>query len=171
MRLDTLKTKTIAIPGENENSIIAIESVDSYFFFTASSNAYRIDSLGNIVKVLDTRLYRIIEVSGVYYGIGNENIFISYDNGLTWQKGYSLQFEHRMITYTKIDDRIIGYRFGQLWEFLISDTEMTPIELDNEGLDGKSITSVSKFNGKVYLSTMSGVYYKSIAEFFKPKSE
>lgn len=169
--LDTIRTKIITIPDYPQYNVIALACIDSYFFVTTYSKVYRIDNSGNIVEILDKRLNRIIDFSEKYYGIGDENIYISNDNGLTWEQGYSVQFELRLITFTKIDDRIIGYRYGQLWEFLINDTEITSRELDNDGLEGKSITSVSKFNGKVYLSTMSGVFYKSIDKFFNSKTE
>ncbi|MGD9994776.1 MAG: hypothetical protein AB7S69_15870 [Salinivirgaceae bacterium] len=148
-----------------------MQSVGDNFFLTTDSKVYRIDNLGNIDNVLETRLNRIIESSGTLYGFGRDNVYISSDNGLTWNTGYLVQYEYSLLNYTKIDDKIIAYRYGQLWEIVINKTEVEAKELDNDGLDGISITSVSKFDGKVYLSTLSGVYYKMTEDFFEYKIE
>jgi hypothetical protein len=80
-------------------------------------------------------------------------------------------YDYSFLNYTKIDNKIIGYRYGQLWDISVSETELIAKELDNDGLDGISITSVSKFDDKVYLSTLSGVFYKIADEFFDYKIE
>lgn len=169
--LDTLKTTTIRILDEYQSNLIQLQSVGDYFFLTTDSKVYRVDNLGNIDNVLETRLNRIIESSGTLYGFGRGNIYISSDNGLTWNTGYTVQYEYSLLNYTKIDDKIIAYRYGQLWEIIINETGVEAKELDNDGLDGVSITSVSKFDGKVYLSTLSGVYYKLADDFFDYKIE
>jgi hypothetical protein len=169
--LDTLEVNILTISDENQYDVIALESVGDYFFLTTNSKVYRIDNNGNIENVLSTRLNKIVESSGKIYGFGRDNIYFSSDNGLSWQMGYNVQYDYSLLNYSKIGDKIIGYRYGQLWELQINDTELIVQELDNDGLEGISITSVSSFDKKVYLSTLSGVYYKSIDEFFNYKTE
>lgn len=170
-QLKTTKVKILKVPDAYQYNVIAIESIGDYFFLSTNSKVYRIDSLGNIENVLDTRLYRFIEISEELYGFGYNNIYISSDNGLTWDKGYEINPDLKLLNYTKINNKLIGYRFGQLWELSIDDNELIVNELDNDGLDGVSITSVNKFDNKVYLSSLSGVYYKSIDDFFEYKIE
>lgn len=169
--LDTIKTKILSITDDSQYNVIAIESIGDYFFLTTNSQVYRIDKIGNIEKVLKTRLNKIIESSGTLYGFGRDNIYTSSNNGLTWNIGYTIQYDYSMLNYSKIDNKIIAYRYGQLWEISINEKELISKELDNDGLDGISITSVSKFDGKVYLSTLSGVYYKLTDDFFDYKIE
>lgn len=169
--LDTLKVNILTITDEYQYDVIALESVGENFFLTTNSKVYRIDNSGNIENVLSTRINKIIESSGKIYGFGRDNIYISSDKGYTWQEGYSVQYDYSLLNYSKIGDKIIGYRYGQLWELQINDTELIVQELDNDGLDGISITSVSSFDKKVFLSTLSGVFYKSIDEFFDYKTE
>lgn len=171
VKLDTIKTKILSITDDYQNDVIALESIGDYFFLTTNSKVYRVDNLGNIENVLGTRLNKIIESSGTLYGFGRDNIYISSNNGLTWNIGYSVQYDYSLLNYTKIDNKIIGYRYGQLWEISVSDTGIIAKELDNDGLNGVSITSVSKFDEKVYLSTLSGVYYKLEDDFFDYKIE
>jgi len=169
--LDTIKTKILSIPDVYQCNVIALESIGDYFFLTTNSMVYRIDNYGNIDNVLKTRLNKIIESSGTLYGFGRNNIFISSNSGLTWNKGYTIPQEFNLLNYTKIDSKIIGYRNDQLLDILVNEKEIIAKRLDNDGLDGISIISVSKFNGKVYLSTLSGVYYKLTDKFFDYKIE
>ena len=70
---------------------------------------------------------------------------------------------------SKVDDKIVGYRYSQLWEITFSENDVVVRELDNYGIDGVSITSLSVFDNNVYLSTMSGVFYKPVDNFFESK--
>lgn len=169
--LDTIETKIITIPDKNQNILWTLESIGDYFYVTTSSKVYRIDNFGNIESVLDNTLFRIIESSGKLYGITGPDIYISSDEGLSWKRGYAVQYELIWLNYLRLNDKIIAYNNGQLWEIVVNETEFIAKELDNDGLDGISITSVSKFDGKVYLSTLGGVYYKSLEEFFEYKVE
>lgn len=78
-----------------------------------------------------------------------------------------------MLNYKKIDDKIIGYCNSQIFELNIkidaNKYELSLTELDNDGLEGKIITSVSKFDNKIYLTSFSGVYYKDYDDFFVKK--
>lgn len=169
--LDTLEVNILTISDEYQYDVIALESIGDNFFLTTNSKVYRIDKSGNIENVLSARINKMVESSGKIYGFGRDNIYISSDNGLTWQEGYNVQYDYSLLNYSKIDNKIIGYRYGQLWELQINDTELIVHELDNDGLEGISITSVSSFHNKVYLSTLSGVFFKSIDEFFDYKTE
>lgn len=167
--VEIVKTKTISIPEEWQQSVHAIESVGEYFFITTQSKVFRVDSKGNIVTVSDTPLLRIIESSGKLYGVGNKSVFISSDKGLTWKEIYNVQQEFSWISLSKVEDKIVGYRYSQLWEITFNENDLIVRELDNYGIDGVSITSLSVFDNNVYLSTMSGVFYKPVDDFFESK--
>lgn len=167
--VEIIKTETINIPDEWHHRLHAIESVGEYFFITTQSKVFRMDSKGNIVTVSDTPLLRIIESSGKLYGVSNKSVFISSDKGLTWKEVYNVQQELSWISLSKVDDKIVGYRYSQLWEITFSENDVVVRELDNYGIDGVSITSLSVFDNIVYLSTMSGVFYKPVDNFFESK--
>ena len=75
------------------------------------------------------------------------------------------------MNFTRIDDRVVAYRFAQLWEVTLENDILNFTELDNDGLDGLSITSANLFGDQIYVTTLSGVYNKSLAEFFVAKEE
>ncbi len=169
--LDTTNTKIVRIPGEDRYGITALESNGDYFFITIGAMVYRIDNLGNIVNISGSPIYKIIESSGTLYGFGYDKVNISSNNGLSWGIGYTTPFEFSVLNYSIVDNKIIGYRDDQLWEISVSENELIVKELDNDGLKGVLITSVSGFNGKVYLTSFSGVYYKLTSDFFEYKPE
>lgn len=170
VHLDTIETRILSIPEPYQHNSI-IESIGDNFFFITNSKVYRIDNLGNIENVLDTELNKIIESEGKLYGISTKNLFISSDNGLTWNEGYTIPYIYSSLNYTKIDNKIIGYRYNQLWNIVITDSEISAQELDNNGLDGISITSVSNFDKKAYISSLSGVYFKPLDDFFNYRND
>jgi hypothetical protein len=173
--VDTIKTKIIEIPDIHQNSINAIESIGNSFIVTMHTKVYRIDSTGNIVEVLENQnISKIIRTGGKLYGFIQNKVFISQDDGLSWNEAFTfqnIQSNFHYLNYAKVDEKVIGYRDDRLWEINISDTELSAKELDNDGLDGKTITSVSQFDGKVYFTTLSGLYYKALDGFFKHKNE
>ena len=119
--------------------------------------------------VRQDRLYKIFEDSGRLIGFGANNIFSSSDNGLTWIKGGETPWLIASVNFAKIDGKIIGYRYAQLWEVSTTETSFNFKELDNDGLDGKMITSVSEFDDKVFITSLSGVYRRPSDEFFTYK--
>jgi hypothetical protein len=43
--------------------------------------------------------------------------------------------------------------------------------IDNKGLEGNEITSVNAFNGKVYVTTLSGLFYIPQDQFLRYKNK
>jgi len=169
IRLDTISTKILNIPDKDEYNVISLQSLNDNFYITMNSKTYRVNPAGEIQTVTDNRLYSIVESNNVLYGIGHEFIFSSTDSGLTWSKGYSIPFEYSMLRYTKVNNKIIAYRNSQLFEITLTQDSIKARELDNDGLIGKTITSVSGFGSKVYVTSFSGLYSKATNSFFTDK--
>ena len=169
IRLDTISTKVIKIPDSSEYNVISIQSLNDIFYVTTSSKTYRVNTAGELQNVTNNRLYSIVESNKVLYGFGGESIFSSIDSGLTWTKGYSIPAEYIMFKYSKVNNKIIAYRNSQLFEITLTQDSIIARELDNDGLVGKTITSVSGFGNKVYATSLSGLYFKTIEDFFNDK--
>lgn len=166
--LDTVRTQIISIDLPVENFVVAMESIGDRFFITTDNKVFRMESTGQYREVLDQRLYKYFEIDNFLIGVGLNNLFISADEGLSWtpRSGLDLPVD---INFTRIGDRVVAYRFAQLWEVVLENDELSFTELDNDGLDGLSITSVNLFGDQVYVTSLSGVYNKSLAEFFVAK--
>ncbi len=119
--------------------------------------------------MLDERLYRIFKVDGQIFGFGWQEMYTSSD-GLSWTKIADIDPVFQSINMVEIEGRTIGHRTDQIFLFTIEDNTLSIVELTNEGLEGNQITSVAAFNGKVYVTTLSGVFTKSIEDFFTEKA-
>jgi len=168
-KLDTIKTRIIKIPDVEEYDVISILSLNDNFYITTNSKTYRINTTGQIQEVTNNRLYRIVESNKVLYGIGGESIFSSTDSGVTWTKDYNIPYEYSILTYVKINNKIIAYRNSQLFEITMTQDSIKARELDNDGLIGKTITSLNGFGNKIYVTSLSGLYFKTADNLFENK--
>jgi len=163
--IDTAGVKLIEIPTV-QNYVISTTSYKKNFFVTAGNSVFRINEMGDVIEVLDHRLYNIVELEGTLYGVSEDYMYHSSDEGLTWIKSYKIPTIWN-IRLTKLDDEIIGYLDDKLYKFEINEDGLEIFELDNDGLEGKSITSLSKFNDKIYATSLSAVFYRSANDFFE----
>lgn len=156
--LDTVKTNIITIVGNGYAGLTGVHSFGEDFFVTTDAELYRIDKNGVTQRLLDEPLNRILRSGSTLFGISSQNIYASANNGLTWNILSQIPSDFSRLNYAEIDQRIIAYRYAQLWEITLEETRLTVRELDNEGLSGKMLTSVNEFGRHVYLSTLSGVF-------------
>lgn len=160
--VDTVQTKKINLGGIHDGFLVFLKAVDENFFISPNYNeTYRIGTDGVATKVLNERMYEIFKDGNRLYALGaSHKGYLSTDGGLSWQSHFTFPTEMAWLTYTSINGKIIGYRNAQIFEITTSPSAITIKELDNSGLEGKGITSVSKFGDKVYVTTYSGVFYR-----------
>lgn len=167
--VDTLKTKIINIP--DEKITYSVNSIGSDFYIGNENATYLVKSTGEIKKVYDNKAFlRVIEENGILYSLAFEDCFMSTNNGNTWtqlQNSMPYSFVNNL-TYRKIGDKIVAFGEREIHEISFNKKFPVAIELDIDGLEN-SITSVSKFKDKVYVTTLDGVYCRSYDEFFTPK--
>jgi hypothetical protein len=81
------------------------------------------------------------------------------------------------LEFTSVDGRIIGYVHSQLFLIDLQENNIKITELDNIGLEGSYITSVTMADANRVLVTsapipgfdLAGGFYKPVEELFKPK--
>lgn len=153
--------------GPETGLFFKIESVDEYFFIVFDYNTYRVDKNRDIHLVLEGFTNDIFRDGQKYVATGASGILYSYDEGLTWQKQTEeIDSFLRYAIYTTIDNKIIGFIDSQIWHFDFGENEITIRELDNDGLEGNKITSISKFENNIYVTSLSGVFKINESDFF-----
>jgi hypothetical protein len=173
--IDTLKTKIIKLYNLNQDQAILVQSLGNDFFFTTNTKTYRINSEGIIAGIYDYHFYDLIEKQDTAYMTGYDFELMqrewsySVNNGETWNKVLKVTDEYEQLNYVVIDNRIIAYWRAQLFEFKTSLDGVEIVELDNDGLEGKQITSIAKYKDKVFVSSLSGVFYKNLEDLWIPK--
>ncbi|WP_125869943.1 hypothetical protein [Williamwhitmania taraxaci] len=107
------------------------------------------------------------------YGISPSDavLYQSLNDGDSWTSLGKINPDFSLLNFYTLDNEIIGTYKAQLFHFSISTTGITVKEIDNDGLAYNTITSVSKYTDKVYVSTLTGVYYISYKNFFTYKPE
>lgn len=168
--IDTIKTRTINFP--NEYVVMHNFSYKDYFIATLSDNTYKIYSNGTSRKISDNRFDKIFQKGDTLFGVNTRaELFISSDDGENWQKKFDLPSEFQILNYYLIDNQIIATHCAQLFHITINNQIMAIKEIDNDGLINNFITSVAKFKNKIYVTTLSGVYYRQAKDFFTYKEK
>lgn len=175
--VDTVRTKTFSLPDESQVSTLYIQHIGSDFMLTTDSKTYRIDQDGEIAQTYNYHLYDIIptedSIFAVAYNFQAARYEWSYsiNNGLSWVGVVEIPSDYESLNFSVINDRIVGFHNSQLWEIKRKPNGIESVELDNDGLDGKFITSIAGYKEHVFVSSLSGVFHKTMDEFFAPKEE
>jgi hypothetical protein len=173
--IDTLKTKIITLDDERQIYALYVQHLVNDFFLTTDTKTYRINSAGEIAGVYNYHFYDIIEKQDTTFAVGYDFDLRQYewsyslDKGVSWNKVAKIMDQYEWLDYAIINNRIIGFLKSQIWQIKPTSNGFESIELDNDGLEGKQITSITGYKGKVYVSSLSGVFYKTMDDVFKVK--
>jgi len=152
--------------------LISLHSIDEYFFVTGD-HTFRISPDLEFETVFEDRFYKIFKYDNKIYGVTRDEIYVSTNQGLDWQKLIEVVFDTfatiSQFSFYDIDEHLIATRNSQLFEFDFTDTTLEIKEILNTGLEGNEITSLALFNDKVYVSTLSGLFEKELDMFLEYK--
>ena len=172
-KMDTLYTKIVDYPKGYDNGpefVRSISSLESGFIFSGLEKTYKIDTLGNITKAYDGNIMRIVQKGNELFGFTKSKFIQSSDEGLTWKEIGNADFNFSILNYYSIKDTIVGYYNSQIFKIRLSESGINAIELDNEGLEGKTITSITEVaDSLIYVTTLNGLYYRNGEDFFTLK--
>lgn len=165
----TSTIKKVNIPGYTNPTIWRIDTYQDFFFLSTFQSFYRIDSLGNYDELLSERITGLIKKSDSLIALTSENkTYLTRDKGSTWEQFFDFPTEDSY-EFVNLNNHIIGY------PRLETVTESTPLRIVSidensfrienlpiEGLEFSDITSLSLFSGKIYATTLSGLYYSEL---------
>lgn len=98
------------------------------------------------------------------YSPSAQTIYWSADDGMNWNAWIS-QFPIDQPQFFYIDNKLCAYIYSQIFWLDFENSRLR--ELDNTNLSGMEITAVNKFNKRIWVSTLSGMFYKKPAQFFE----
>ncbi len=148
-----------------------------YFILSTETGTYKIYADGTHRRVIAWVTNNVFRHDGKLYALASEEtafttrIFISTDEGENWTP-YSFPAypaELRTASYYTLGDSLIATLGANLFALNFQDLDFTIRTLENEGLDGSSVTSASVFNDSIFLATYSGVYARQREAFFEDK--
>ncbi len=126
---------------------------------------------------MNHNIFQIINLSDSLTAIdANYQTYLSLDNGNS--RGKFLEISYNDFSksngcyhnFEVIDNKIIAYprcAVGQLYQLSIKNNNLKVDTIPADGLELKDITSISEFNEKVYVTTLSGLFYKETDKLLK----
>ncbi len=164
-----VKTVSPAMP-QNVSSVYFITSYDHAFFVNLGHELFHIDSLGLMKKVLEQDIHQMVKLSDSLVAFGTNNqTYLSVDQGNTWKTFLKIPETNFVgataadYNFEVINQHIIAYpkyNIGKLYHVYIKDNMFQADTIASDGIDKKNITSITAFNDKVYVTTLSGLFYK-----------
>ncbi|MEH0156007.1 hypothetical protein V6R21_17805 [Limibacter armeniacum] len=180
--VDTLSTKIIPRP-ENEperiNFSYLVNCIEDKFYLTGIDETYLLSADEEFHIIDEHSIRKIFKIDGVYYGLTYKaeqgvktfKMLSSYD-GINWQVfADPVREDLHLFNYKEIDGKTLAYIGDHIIHFYKTDVTIEFKEISNIGLEGNQITSISEFNGRVYVTTLSGVFIKDIEDFWKYKED
>ncbi len=149
-------------------SLITINTDGKVFFVTTSkSELLIVDTNGYVTTFSDCEATNFVKVSDQLSYLFGDHGLVRVENSKTLTKqefNFSLQ---RGLQYSCIDGRVVAYRNSQIWETEILSDRVNFKELKTDGIEGNYITSVNQLGDSlVYVTTLSGGFYKPLGKFF-----
>lgn len=166
-----LSPQLTRIPYPTPTSVF-LRHIDSYkdrFFAYVDGDFLIIYSTGQMRSIPEVQgtVVEIFDYQGNVYAVTEfpELIYISQNEGETWSL-FAANFFYAPIRFFTIRDKLCFYVYSQIAMLDVATGAIT--ELDNSGLEGHEITSVNEYHGRAWVTTLSGMFYKDINDFFTP---
>ncbi len=152
--------------------------------FVASDRlgVYRIANGGTVERVLDKPIdkpiNKFVDAGDLVYGIGDRrpgdgelaaDSYVSDDHGRSWRRVAEYNRDLIFLNFAEVDGRVVGYRLDGFYAFDFGSA--TGVVLDNVGLEGAAITSVTAHDSVAYVTTLSGVFTKPLENLWDERSE
>jgi hypothetical protein len=171
--VDNFKILTINEPTNLAGWTISfIKWVGNFFLVSKGGSTYKILSDGTITKTLPYGTSEAFRLGSNIHALNEDGIIAkSSDGGNTWEVGQGTPQTLAIGTHYPIGDSLVFTNWDFIATVKYTSKSYTIRPLKDDGLVGNRITSVNLFNDSIYVSTTTGVYYKSKKEFFDSKPQ
>ncbi len=172
---DDAIVKIVTPNVEDEPAVYFMDTYYNSFFVTMEGDFFKMDTIGNFEKVLDKTIYQMVQLSDSLIAFGfDKKTYLSVDKGETWQEFFDVPEDnsYNYLDFTMIDNKIVAYSSeytNRLYHLYIQDNTFQLDSIPCDGLEETHITSFSEFNNQVYVTTLSGLFYKDLKDFFGDK--
>ncbi|MGH7450002.1 MAG: hypothetical protein ACRENG_01520 [bacterium] len=166
-RLEVTSTRRIHLAGY-DYVCYDIEWFHDRFLVGTWKGAYLVYPTGEFKAIFSRHIYEFFAFHDTLYALSGAELYRSADLGDTWQL-YATNFPIWYARFFEVRSKLCFYVGSQMAELEVGTGRIR--ELDNFGLETNEITSVSEFYGKVYVATLSGLFYRDAKGFFTYKEE
>ncbi|MCU0444219.1 MAG: hypothetical protein MUE85_04820 [Microscillaceae bacterium] len=158
------------IPFPNDGEVYGWMRVEDFFIISiggligSNAGTFKITSDGTIKKVSPQLFARAIKYKDKILAINDGgDIYQSNLSGENWQKLAGMSYTLSLMNYIVIQDDLYGYFQDKIYYFDFGKDKLTLKPLKNDGLERNFITGMATLHDKVYVATLSGLFYKPIS--------
>ena len=163
--VDTTKTWIITVPSGN---VWALHTFDNDFYAASDEGTLKIDETRTTRLVSSGTFYKMFRINNQLYGLDNRELYVS-DQGDNWNLLGEINLDFSSLNYHTIDGKTIAYYNSQLFHLENGEGAIEVTELDNAGIESHEITSVARLGSRIYVTTLSGVFFKEHDSFWTAK--
>lgn len=161
--------KSLQVSGAYVRDIAAIE--DYFLVNLGDLGIYKIKQDGSFRNVYSYALadYFYKWKGTVYAPVEYNKILTSTNDGETWQLSQGTPDHFTLAEYYTVKDSLVGNFLGNIYTLNWRGTTFTSRFLKNDGLERADITGIEVLRDSVYVATTTGLFARSVADFFETK--
>lgn len=167
--IDSVQSFDLKIPS---GGLCSVYSFYDHFYVCGNSLFRRFDVDGTFQDMLPmpfgSYAGRMFSFRNELYVFVNETIYVSSDQGDTWQARYIVD-GLQAFQYHPFEEVLLASYKDKIYHLDFSDDNFSALELENEGLENNFITNVAIFNDTVFVATQAGTYKRALTNIFEYK--
>lgn len=173
--VDALQVKklTFTSPGNltlNNVPNVVISKFNK-FFISYADDTYRVDTLGNI-KAFGAPMYSIsgmFTIRDYLFAVNhNGRLYVSTDQGENFDLFINFQnLEWSLPNYVQVGKETFAIFRDHMIHMTLEGNDFTRREIVNDGLEGNTITDMAESGDYVFVTTLSGTFYRKKADFIQ----
>jgi len=160
----------------NYELVEAVVGIDDYFLLSFSGDVFKVYPDGTYRKVLNTSVFSFFQHEDTLFAPKQFNqLYFSTDAGESWRLLDNFPSFIETARYVSVGDSLVfsrGDRISTL-KIIVNGPEVTYRirELENKGLEGHLIGTITPWQDDVSVGTPTGVFSRSFSLFFASKRQ
>jgi len=155
----------IVFPLETTTEINRIEAFRENFYVSTATNTYLIRPNGSYQFLMEGSADDFFEFDGKIYADFGHRIAFTSDDGETWEELNDVTLFNGPREFQDLYGHLIFFHEDDLYR--VDPSDFSYSVLKNDGLKGSKITALLPFYQRMYVATLSGLFYKPI-ELLEP---
>jgi hypothetical protein len=161
---DTPSYHTILLPDEGDTLVNRVESFNKNFLVSTQKFSYLIHPDGTFKQIFNRSVQEFFQFNSLTYADLGDAVYSSPDDGESWVLVKSNLKNPGFRQFFKVKDSLYFFRKDSLFSV---HPDFSWKALCNSGIQGDEITSVNEFIDNVYVTTLSGLFYKKSEDLRK----
>ena len=163
--LELSSFKKIELINDNSPHVSYIGTFGDNFLVSTDTDTYMITQNDEYSIILDRPILNNFILNGYLYVTSGGDLLVSKDNGISWTSECQIPDEllsHQFIVLNT--NLLFAYNNSSLFQIKIQNNNLIKKEIPTEGLQNSDITSICIFHNFIFVTTNTGLFYKTVDE-------